>query len=156
MAYTPTTWATGDTITASAMNKIENGIASAGGALIVNTNGASQNACGEYDYNETLDATFAEIYDTLAEGKPVYIKRHIETDGYNEDYTCCSALYSVLCAYKYDTQYRVYALSNSSWSYGSKFSLGRPTIATFSANSPSDYPTAIVNAAPTATQDVWD
>ncbi len=31
MAYTPTTWTTGDTITASAMNKIENGIANAGG-----------------------------------------------------------------------------------------------------------------------------
>lgn len=31
MAYTPTTWTTGDTITASAMNKIENGIAGAGG-----------------------------------------------------------------------------------------------------------------------------
>lgn len=31
MAYTPTTWTTGDTITATAMNKIENGIAGAGG-----------------------------------------------------------------------------------------------------------------------------
>ena len=31
MSYTPTTWTTGDTITASAMNKIENGIANAGG-----------------------------------------------------------------------------------------------------------------------------
>lgn len=31
MSYTPTTWTTGDTITASAMNKIENGIAGAGG-----------------------------------------------------------------------------------------------------------------------------
>lgn len=30
MAYTPTTWTTGDTITATAMNKIENGIADAG------------------------------------------------------------------------------------------------------------------------------
>ena len=30
-SYTPTTWATGDTITATAMNKIENGIANAGG-----------------------------------------------------------------------------------------------------------------------------
>ena len=27
MSYTPTTWTTGDTITASAMNKIEQGIA---------------------------------------------------------------------------------------------------------------------------------
>lgn len=31
-SYTPTTWATGDTITATAMNKIENGIANAGGS----------------------------------------------------------------------------------------------------------------------------
>lgn len=31
MSYTPTTWTTGDTITASAMNKIEQGIANAGG-----------------------------------------------------------------------------------------------------------------------------
>lgn len=31
MSYTPTNWNTGDTITAAAMNKIENGIADAGG-----------------------------------------------------------------------------------------------------------------------------
>lgn len=31
MAYTPTTWTTGDTITASALNKIEQGIADGGG-----------------------------------------------------------------------------------------------------------------------------
>ena len=35
MSYTPTTWTTGDTITASAMNKIENGIASGGNNVIV-------------------------------------------------------------------------------------------------------------------------
>jgi len=35
MAYTPTTWATGDTITATKMNKIENGIAGAGNNVIV-------------------------------------------------------------------------------------------------------------------------
>ena len=33
MAYTPTTWTTGDTITASAMNKIEQGIANAGNVV---------------------------------------------------------------------------------------------------------------------------
>lgn len=33
MSYTPTTWTTGDTITASAMNKIEQGIASAGNVM---------------------------------------------------------------------------------------------------------------------------
>lgn len=35
MSYTPTTWTTGDTITASAMNKIENGIAGAGNNVVV-------------------------------------------------------------------------------------------------------------------------
>jgi hypothetical protein len=35
MAYTPTEWTTGDTITATAMNKIEDGIASAGGYDLV-------------------------------------------------------------------------------------------------------------------------
>lgn len=40
MSYSPTTWSTGDTITASAMNKIENGIANAGSVatVIVNFN----------------------------------------------------------------------------------------------------------------------
>ena len=33
MSYTPTTWTTGDTITATALNKIENGIANADGAF---------------------------------------------------------------------------------------------------------------------------
>ena len=37
MAYTPTTWTTGDTITATAMNKIENGIAGAGGYDLIIT-----------------------------------------------------------------------------------------------------------------------
>lgn len=32
MSYTPTTWVTGDTVTSTKMNKIENGIAGAGGS----------------------------------------------------------------------------------------------------------------------------
>jgi hypothetical protein len=31
MSYTPTTWQTGDTITAEKLNKLENGVANAGG-----------------------------------------------------------------------------------------------------------------------------
>ena len=33
MAYTPTTWATGDTITATKLNKLEQGVANAGGGF---------------------------------------------------------------------------------------------------------------------------
>lgn len=42
MSYTPTTWTTGDTITASALNKIENGISNAG---------------GEYDFDVVIRAS---------------------------------------------------------------------------------------------------
>ena len=65
MSYTPTVWANGDTITAQKLNKMENGIADAGGgggtgAVIVN------------DVEGTLDATWQEIWDA-AEAGPVII-----------------------------------------------------------------------------------
>lgn len=66
MSYTPTTWQTGDTVTATKLNKIEQGIAGAGGALICNTNGIS----GSY----TLDKTAQEMYEAMTAGTPVYIK----------------------------------------------------------------------------------
>lgn len=55
MSYTPTVWANGDTITATKLNKIENGIADAGGGgggVLVVT-----------DTEGTLDTTWQEIHD---------------------------------------------------------------------------------------------
>lgn len=54
MSYTPTNWATGDVITAEKLNKLEQGVASAGGggALIVTI-----------DENNALDHTWKEISD---------------------------------------------------------------------------------------------
>lgn len=55
MSYTPTTWATGDTVTAALLNKMEQGISDAssggggGGAFVV------------HDSNGTLDKTWQEI-----------------------------------------------------------------------------------------------
>lgn len=51
MSYTPNTWQTGDTITAAKLNNMEQGIASAGGVLIVN------------ESNKTLDKTWQTISD---------------------------------------------------------------------------------------------
>ena len=68
MSYTPTTWATGDTVTATKMNKIEQGIAASGvDPLIVGlketpTIGVAQ-----------LDKTFGEIYTAYASGRPVVL-----------------------------------------------------------------------------------
>lgn len=38
MAYTPTTWTTGDTVTAALLNKMEQGIAGAGGIIFAQVN----------------------------------------------------------------------------------------------------------------------
>lgn len=53
MAYTPTTWTTGDTVTATKMNKIENGIANAGGGnptikMVTNNFGSYSHDCGSF------------------------------------------------------------------------------------------------------------
>ena len=61
MSYTPTTWTTGDTITASAMNKIENGIASAGGGGLVTVE------------NGTLDKNFNELKAMVESGIAPFI-----------------------------------------------------------------------------------
>ena len=53
MAYTPNTWATGDTITAAKLNNMEQGIASAGGGGVFIVN----------ESNGTLDKTWQEISD---------------------------------------------------------------------------------------------
>ena len=64
MSYTPTTWTTGDTITATAMNKIENGIASAGGGgsvfyEVTTTNFPnSNNQIGYFAYIKDNDGTY--------------------------------------------------------------------------------------------------
>lgn len=72
MSYTPTTWATGDTITASAMNKIENGIANAGSgwdAVIRLTH--SDNSGADTTSNLTpsiVSGTYSNLYTKLSSG----------------------------------------------------------------------------------------
>ena len=51
MSYTPTNWKSGDVVTSAKLNKLEQGVASAGGVLIVT------------ETNGTLDKTWQEIHD---------------------------------------------------------------------------------------------
>lgn len=65
MAYTPTNWVTGDTVTASAMNKMENGIANAGSLAIVRFSASGYNTSSKtfgyiaYAYFENSTWQFA-------------------------------------------------------------------------------------------------
>lgn len=66
MSYTPTSWSTGDTITATAMNKIEAGIANAGGsswdAVIRLTHGDNTGPDNYTSLTPSIEAgTFAEL-----------------------------------------------------------------------------------------------
>ena len=142
MSYTPTTWNTGDTITASAMNKIENGIANAGSALIV----TQSNVNGEY----TLDKTVQEIYDAISNGTPaylIYIYGSVIDEFIGEQYLC-----PIMGIYRYGgmtDQYRI-AISRprsvySASGVSSKIYIFKTSYIVYHANSLSDYPTFYVN-----------
>lgn len=62
MSYTPTTWAAGDTVTAAKLNKLEQGVASSGGGLVVHS-----------DENGTLDKTWKQISDAVENGAIPYM-----------------------------------------------------------------------------------
>ena len=53
MAYVKQTWQTGDTVTSAKLNHMEDGIAAAGGVLVV------------HDVDGTLDKTWQEIHDAF-------------------------------------------------------------------------------------------
>ena len=72
MAYTPTTWSSGDTITATKLNKIEQGIVGVGGILGVTATIDSTTGF------VTLNKTWQEIHDALIAGENVNIVASVE------------------------------------------------------------------------------
>lgn len=133
MSYTPTTWATGDTITASAMNKIENGIANAGGALICN--------CNDVGGDMTLDKTVQEIYDALISGTPAYIKYQYGVLG--TDYIGHLILAPIVKIYNYNDTglIRIIAIKGFMQIVSSLPDVAGPATLIFTAGGLNEYPT---------------
>lgn len=96
MAYTPTQWATGDTVTATKLNKLEQGVANAGSALIC--------TCSFDGDDYVLDKTVAEIYDAYTDGTPIYIHFIYGTQGTYEDYVATQWLMPISELYNYNYQ----------------------------------------------------
>lgn len=67
MSYEPTNWKTGDIVTSQKLNKMESGIAGAGGVFVVK--GIEDQETGYYN----LDKTFAEINEAAKNGLVVLI-----------------------------------------------------------------------------------
>lgn len=137
MGYTPTTWSTGDTITAQAMNKIENGIAGAGSVLVC----TSSYNNGGY----TLDKTVQEIYDAYLAGTPVYIKYQYGTLGASGTGDYRSHLYLApvikIYGYNYANVVRICASKAQSIGYkDNKEYLFSPAVLIYSAGAMDAYP----------------
>lgn len=77
MSYTPTQWNTGDTITASALNKIEQGIANAGGG----GGGTLINYTIENNLM-VLDASYNDLKQILLSGSTPYILLTLDSEGF--------------------------------------------------------------------------
>lgn len=138
MAYTPTTWVTGDTVTATKLNKIENGIANAGSAVIITETN-----------NGTLDKTFAEIYDLVHSGTTCYIKRLLDEASSDLDstYAYNIQLMPIVAIYKYNENYRIYSShAMASANQSSIGNIGVPAIVTYQVSSSDGYPTFLRTA----------
>lgn len=127
MAYTPTTWTTGDTITTSKLNKIEQGIAGAGGCFLVG-----------YDTNNAmaLDKTWQEIVDAVKSGKlPILYWENTNDIGNN--------------MYEYHGEIKFFENWNhredSLTPYSITFVNDGNGSSSFTASSPTDYPVLHVN-----------
>lgn len=70
MAYTPTTWVTGDTITAVKLNNMEQGIANAGGTLICKytVDAQAQKLILDKTAQEIINALSSGVFATLVAG----------------------------------------------------------------------------------------
>ena len=139
MSYTPTTWTTGDTITATKLNKIENGVANAGSVLICNSS---------FDGDEgayVLDKTVQEIYDALLAGTPVYIKHKYGDLGPSGTGEYTSTIYLApiikIFGYSYTDYIRICASKPTPiGSKSSKDHLLSPGVLIYSATSMNSYP----------------
>ena len=128
MSYTPTTWQSGDVITSTKLNKLEQGVANSANVLIATMSYSNS--------TYVLDKTFEEMYTSLENSAPVFIKWHRSNgDDIGEDY-----YFPVINTYSYFNMKRIVAqwistIINNGTMYVA------PAIAQFSASTISSYPT---------------
>ena len=135
MAYTPTTWNTGDDVTATKLNKIENGIANAGSALIVTSSVVNG--------TDTMDKTVQEIYDAFTSGTPVYYKYVYGNPA--TDYVTTTWLAPITAIFTYDSANMIRIAVNRpvyrSTTISSINNAMSPSVMTFQASGMNSYPT---------------
>ena len=127
MAYDKQTWVNGEVITAEKLNHMEDGIAGAGGSLIVNW------------VDNALDKTVAELYAAYNSGTPIFVRLIY---GSPEVYEGLQRLAPVILLYNYNyaNNIRVVVAFTQQVSLTGKDFTFTPATAIFSAESTTDYP----------------
>lgn len=132
MGYTPTTWQSGDVITSTKLNKLEQGVSNSVTGMVVNWDSS----------NNVLDKTYAEIHDAFAAGTLVRIKYSYGSQqySYDEHYGVVTDMYSYMNNYFKIMVSRVRRTSiNISGTM--TYDLGVPCAMIFKATGASSYPT---------------
>lgn len=75
MSYSPTTWQTGDTVTAAKLNNMETGIDAAVNPFIVNLTPAA------LDYSGTMDKTISQINAAVSNGRTIIFQMDLSGMG---------------------------------------------------------------------------
>lgn len=134
MAYTKQTWATGDTVTASKLNHMEDGIAEGGGGALIAT-------VSDVGGVLTLDKTVQEIYDALLSGTPAYIVYQYGVLG--TDYVGHLILAPIVKVYSYNNTdlIRIIALKCHMQSVNSTPDVAGPATLIYYASGLDQYPT---------------
>lgn len=78
MSYVKKTWASGDTVTSSALNNMETGIDNAANPFIVTLTPTAQ------DFSGTMDKTVAEIYAAIQAGRRVIYRIYTSQTEYTD------------------------------------------------------------------------
>ena len=78
MSYTKKTWASGDTVTSSALNNMEGGIDAAANPFVVTLTPTAQ------DFSGTMDKTVAEITAAYQAGKQIVFKMYTSETSFIE------------------------------------------------------------------------
>lgn len=101
MAYEPTSWSKGDVVTSDKLNKIERGIANAGGVMRVMS---TENEAGT---EAVLDKTWQEICDVFANGGYAYVCDIYEEDG-TDEIECAVGIIAYVISSLVDGIYKYY------------------------------------------------
>ena len=140
MAYTPTTWETGDVITSQKLNKIENGVANTNPLIVTQT---SMN-------NVTrLDRTVQQIYDAIISGRPVYFKYSYGGEFSNFSGQLHLAPITTVYHYAYTDQIRIIINKNSyTYNLSDKYYLFKPAVLIYKAEDVDEYPSYYCTVVP--------